>query len=108
MENSTNQVTESLPCPCHTTKQRSEKEYKALMHRLARISGQVRGVQGMIEKDAYCVDILTQIAAIQAALNGLSREILESHIRTCVANDLRAGRDEIVDELMDTLRKFMK
>ena len=78
------------------------------MHRLARISGQVRGVQGMIEKDAYCVDILTQIAAIQAALNGLSREILESHIRTCVANDLRAGRDEIVDELMDTLRKFMK
>ena len=73
-----------------------------------RIEGQVRGVKGMIEKDAYCVDILTQVAAINAALNAFSRELLSEHVRTCVANDLRDGKDETVDELVRTLQKFMK
>ena len=108
MANEKNSMVGDTPCCCHRTRKRSPKEYKALMHRLARIEGQVRGVQGMIERDAYCVDILTQVAAIQAALGGLSREILESHIRTCVSEDLKAGKDEIVEELMDTLRKFMR
>ena len=90
------------------TKRRGCCEMKSLTNRLSRIEGQVRGVRGMVEKDAYCVDILTQVAAIQAALNAFSREILSNHIRTCVADGLRAGEDEIIDELVDTVQKMMK
>ena len=95
-------------CCCHKTKHRSEEEYKSLINRLSRIEGQVRGVRKMVENDAYCVDILTQVSAIQAALNGFNRELLSNHIRTCVMDDIRNGNDEIVDELVQTLQKLMK
>ena len=95
-------------CCCHKTKHRSEEEYKTLINRLSRIEGQVRGVRKMVETDAYCVDILTQVSAIQAALNAFNRELLANHIRTCVMDDIKNGNDEIVDELVQTLQKLMK
>ena len=95
-------------CCCHKTKHRSDEEYKSLINRLSRIEGQVRGIRKMVENDAYCVDILTQVSAIQAALNGFNRELLSNHIRTCVMDDIRNGNDEIVDELVQTLQKLMK
>ncbi|MBO4297997.1 MAG: metal-sensing transcriptional repressor [Clostridia bacterium] len=90
------------------TKHRGCCEARSLMNRLNRIEGQVRGVKGMVEKDAYCVDILTQVAAIQAALNAFNRELLGNHIRTCVAEGIRAGEDEVIDELVATVQKMMK
>ncbi|MGI6029117.1 MAG: metal-sensing transcriptional repressor [Candidatus Heteroscillospira sp.] len=93
---------------CHKTKERSEEEYKKLMNRLSRIEGQIRGIRGMVEKNAYCPDILVQSAAVSAAMNAFSRELLASHIRSCVTEDIRAGRDEVVDELLDTMQKLMK
>ena len=95
-------------CCCHKTKQRSEEEYKALLNRLSRIEGQVRGIRKMVESDAYCTDILTQVSAVQAALNAFNRELLANHIRTCVADDIRNGKDETIDELVSTLQKLMK
>ena len=99
---------EEKTCCCHKTKERSEDERKKLVNRLNRIEGQIRGIRGMLERDAYCPDILAQAAAANAALNAFSRELLSSHIRSCVVNDVRAGNDEIVDELLDTLQKLMK
>lgn len=93
---------------CHKTKHRSEDEYKLLINRLNRIEGQVRGVKKMVENDAYCTDILTQVSAIQAALNAFNRELLANHIRTCVAEDIKSGRDATIDELVATLQKLMK
>ena len=96
-------------CCCnHKTKHRSEEEYKALINRLNRIEGQVRGIRKMVETDAYCTDILTQVSAIQAALNAFNRELLANHIRTCVMDDIKNGKDETVDELVQTLQKLMK
>ena len=95
-------------CGCHKTKARSGEEVRRLVNRLNRIEGQIRGIRGMLERDAYCPDILAQAAAANAALNAFSRELLSSHIRSCVVNDVRAGNDEIVDELLDTLQKLMK
>lgn len=95
-------------CCSHKTKQRPEDEYKALLNRLSRIEGQVRGIRRMVETDAYCTDILTQVSAVQAALNAFNRELLANHIRTCVADDIRSGRDETIDELVTTLQKLMK
>lgn len=95
-------------CPCHKTKERTEEEKRALQNRLSRIEGQVRGIRGMVDKNAYCVDILTQVAAVTAALNAFNRELLADHIRTCVAHDLREGKDEVVEELTEVLRKMMK
>lgn len=99
---------ENQNCCCHKTKQRTEEEYRALLNRLNRIEGQVRGVKKMVESDAYCTDILVQVSAVSAALNAFSRELLSSHIRTCVARDIREGKDETVDELVQTLQKLMK
>lgn len=99
---------EGKACPCHESRQRSAEELEGLVKRLNRIEGQIRGIRGMLERDAYCPDILAQAAAANAALNAFSRELLASHIRSCVVNDVRAGNDEIVDELLDTLRKLMK
>lgn len=99
---------EDKECCCHKTKVRSEEEYKALINRLNRIEGQVRGVKKMIESDAYCTDVLVQVSAIGAALNAFSRELLSNHIHTCVANDIRNGKDETVDELVALLQKLMK
>lgn len=95
---------------CHTGKKksRSEKEYKDMLNRLKRIEGQVRGVQNMVENDSYCIDILTQVSAITAALNSFNKVLLANHIRTCVADDIRAGKDETVDELVTALQKLMK
>lgn len=78
------------------------------MNRLSRIEGQVRGIRGMVENDAYCVDILTQVAAVTAALNSFNKVLLANHIRTCVADDIRNGNDEVIDELVNTLQKLMR
>ena len=97
-------------CTCcgSRTKVRSEKEYKDLINRLSRIEGQIRGIRGMLEKDAYCADILTQTAAVNAAVNAFGRELLANHLKTCVADDIRAGKDETIDELLGILQKMMK
>ncbi len=93
---------------CHKTKERSEEEYSGLINRLSRIEGQIRGIRGMVERNAYCPDILTQVAAANAALNGFTKELLANHIKTCVADDIRAGQDEVIDELVGLLQKLMK
>lgn len=98
---------EERPC-CQRTKIRSEEEMKKLMNRLNRIEGQVRGVKGMVESNAYCPEILTQVSAITAALNAFNRELLDSHIRTCVADGLKNGSSEKLDELVALLPKLMK
>ena len=93
---------------CHRTRHRDPEEVRRLMNRLNRIEGQIRGIRGMVEKEAYCPDILTQSAAAAAALNAFNRELLSSHIRTCVTRDIRDGREGTVDELLDTLQKLMR
>ena len=95
-------------CCCHNTKERSEKEHKKLINRLNRIEGQIRGIKKMVEKDAYCTDILVQVAAVNAALNAFNKELLAEHIKTCVAQDIRDGKEETIDELVVTLQKLMK
>ena len=87
---------------------RSEEQRKKLIHRLNRIEGQIRGIRGMVERDCYCTDILTQSAAVQAALNAFNRELIAAHLHSCVARDLREGKDEVIDELVLTLQKLMK
>ncbi|MBS6646908.1 MAG: metal-sensing transcriptional repressor [Clostridiaceae bacterium] len=98
---------EQMNC-CHKTKERSEKEYKSLINRLNRIEGQIRGIKNMVEKDAYCTNILVQVAAANAALNSFSRELLASHVRTCVADDIRNGKDETIEELVDIMQRLMR
>ena len=95
-------------CCTGRTKERSPEEYKSLVNRLSRVEGQIRGIRGMLDRNAYCPDILAQVAAANAALNAFSRELLSAHIRSCVVNDVRAGKDEVVDELLVTLQKLMK
>lgn len=95
-------------CNCHKTKQRSEEEFTSLSNRLNRIEGQVRGLKKMLENDTYCADILIQVSAVQAALNAFNRELLSNHIHTCVADDIRGGKDETIDELVLLLQKLMK
>ena len=95
-------------CCCERHKERSPEEYKALMNRLNRIEGQIRGIKGMVENGAYCPDILVQSAAVNAAVNAFNKELLASHIRSCVVNDIRDGKDEVIDELVCTLQKLMK
>ena len=90
------------------TKHRDENEFRSLGNRLSRIEGQVRGVKKMLEDEAYCTDILTQVTAIQAALNAFNKELLANHIKSCVVEDIRAGHDEVVDDLVCTLQKLMK
>ena len=99
---------EERDCCSHKTKERSEREYKDLLNRLSRIEGQVRGIRGMVEKDAYCTDILMQVAAVNAALNSFNKVLLANHIKTCVTQDIRDGREETVDELLETLQKLMR
>lgn len=93
---------------CQKKKERSSAEYKQLMHRLNRIEGQIRGIKGMLEKDVYCTDILMQAAAVNAAVNAFCKELLANHIKTCVADNIRAGNDEVIDELVATMQKLMK
>jgi len=87
---------------------RDEKEHKGLLNRLNRIEGQIRGVKNMVDEDRYCVDILTQVSAIQSALNAFNKNILANHIKTCVVDDIRDGNEEMVDELCKTIQRFMK
>ena len=96
------------PAECCRHKHREPAEYDALIKRLNRIEGQVRGFRGMVEREAYCTDILTQVSAIQAALNAFSRELLANHIHTCVVQDIQAGKLEVVDDLVSTIQKMMK
>ena len=96
------------PCCCEKHTARSEEEKKKLINRLKRIEGQIRGIIGMMKNDAYCNDILIQSAAVNAAVNAFNKELLASHIRTCVARDIREGKDETIDELVATLQKLMK
>ena len=95
-------------CGCHKSKERSEEEARRLINRLNRVEGQIRGIRGMVERSAYCPDILAQVAAANAALNAFARELLAEHIRTCVTRDIREGKDETVEELLCTLQKLMK
>ena len=102
-------MAEEKECCCsQKTMERSEKEYKDMIHRLNRIEGQIRGIKGMVERDAYCTDILVQVAAVNAALNSFNKVLLTNHIKTCVTNDIREGREETVDELVTVLQKLMK
>ena len=95
-------------CKCHKFKIRDEKEYKKLINRLSRIEGQVRGVKNMVEENAYCTDIIIQVSAINAALKAFNKELLTNHIKTCVSNDIRNGKNETIDELVDTFNKLLK
>lgn len=101
---------EEAVCPhcLHDHKERSDEERKKLVNRLSRIEGQIRGLKGMVENDAYCPEVLTQAAAANAALNAFSRELLEAHIRGCVTEDIRDGNEETIDELLKLLQKMMK
>lgn len=95
--------------PVHgKTKKRSAEEYQNLMNRLKRIEGQVRGVQNMLEKDSYCIDILVQVAAVNAALNSFNKVLLANHVRTCVADNIRQGNDDVIDELIAIFERLMK
>lgn len=99
---------EACPACSGKHKYRDEKEYKSLMNRLKRIEGQVRGVEGMLENNDYCTDILMQVSAITSALNSFNKELLANHMRSCVADSIRQGNDEVIDELVLTLQKLMK
>ena len=93
---------------CEKTKIRAEKEKKRLLNRLSRIEGQIRGIKGMVERDAYCADIITQVAAVDAALASFNKELLATHINTCVSEDIKEGNTEKTDELVTLLGKLIK
>ena len=101
-------MSKTINCSCQKTKERGEGEYKDLIHRLNRIEGQIRGIKGMVEQNCYCPDILIQVSAVTAALNSFNKVLLTDHIHTCVADDIRAGKDETIDELTNLLQKLMK
>ena len=100
-------MSEEKQCCCRK-KHREEKEYKNLINRLARAEGQIRGIRNMVENDAYCVDILTQVMAVQSALNSFNKALLSSHIKSCVIESVRDGSDDNIDELVVTIQKLMK
>lgn len=93
---------------CNKKKERTPEEYKSLINRLNRIEGQIRGIKGMVENDAYCTDILIQVSAVNSALNSFNKKLLENHIKTCVTDDIINGKTETVDELVEVLQKLMK
>ena len=95
-------------CHCHEMRERSDEEKRLLINRLSRIEGQIRGIRGMVEDDRYCPEILVQASAVVSAVRSFERELLQSHLKTCVATDIREGRDDIIDELCATLEKLMK
>ncbi|MDO4327613.1 MAG: metal-sensing transcriptional repressor [bacterium] len=107
MQQGIEQENETEKCCCRT-KHREDKEYRDLMNRLKRIEGQVRGIQGMVEEERYCVEILTQVMAIQSALNSFNKVLLSNHIKTCVVRDIKNGDADAVDELCSTIQKLMK
>lgn len=93
----------------HVRKSHHSQEMKSnLVSRLNRVEGQIRGIKGLIEKDTYCDDVLTQIAAAQSALNSVGKLLLEGHMKSCIVERIQAGEHEVVDELLVTMRKLMK
>jgi DNA-binding FrmR family transcriptional regulator len=100
--------TEDMSNCCCQKKVRNEKEIKDLMNRLNRIEGQIRGIKRMLEEDAYCIDIINQVSAANCALNSFTKVILAKHIKSCVAEDVKEGSEEKLDELVKTLQKLMK
>ena len=103
-------MSEKTACPhcSDRKKKRTQEEKDALVRRLKLAEGQIRGIQKMLEEDAYCPDILIQVSAVSAALNSFNRELLACHIRSCVSEDIRSGRDEAIDEFVKVLQKLMK
>ncbi|MGF6375323.1 DNA-binding FrmR family transcriptional regulator [Clostridiales Family XIII bacterium PM5-7] len=101
---------EEQKCPSCSgkIKHRSEKEHDDLIKRLNRIEGQVRGVKKMINEDKYCIDIINQVNAITAALNGFNKQLLSAHIQSCVVEDIKNDNLETVDELCSVLQKLMR
>lgn len=95
-------------CCSDKTTSRPDDERRKLMNRLSRIEGQIRGIRGMVERDAYCPDILNQCAAATAAINSFTRDLIGAHIRGCVVRDIREGDDDVIDELVSTLQKLMR
>ena len=95
-------------CCSERSTKRSDDEYRKLINRLSRIEGQIRGIKGMVERSAYCPDILVQSAAVSAAMNSFNRALMESHIKNCVVRDIKSGKDDTIDELVFTLEKLMK
>lgn len=93
---------------CLKHKHREDKEYRDLINRLSRIEGQIRGIRAMVEEERYCIDIITQVSAVSSALNAFNKALLSQHIKTCVADNIRKGNDEVIDELCETLKKLMK
>jgi DNA-binding FrmR family transcriptional regulator len=102
------EAADSCPYCSGKHKERDEAEFKNLMNRLKRIEGQVRGVEGMLENNAYCTDILMQVSAITCALNSFNKALLANHMKTCVAEGIRKGDDSVIDEFVVTLQKLMK
>lgn len=97
-----------MGCEYERHKDRSEQETKGLQNRLNRIEGQIRGIKAMVEEERYCVDILTQVSAVQAALNAFNKELLSNHIKSCVVEEIEKGNIGVVDELCETIKKLMK
>lgn len=93
---------------CHAAKERSSQEKATLINRLKRIEGQIRGIIGMVEKDAYCADILTQVSAVSSAVDSFSVSLLDSHVKSCVTDDIRSGREDVLDELMTIIGRMVK
>ena len=102
------EIKESADCSCQRHKARPEKEKKDLIRRLSIIEGQIRGIRGMVEKDIYCIEILNQVSAANCALNSFSRALLSEHMKTCVADDIRTGSEQKLDELLNTLPRLMR
>ena len=98
----------AVQCCCDRKKERCDEEHKYLINRLSRIEGQIKGIRKMVEEDAYCTDIIVQVSAAAAALNSFNKELLSRHIKTCVSEDIRSGKDETVDELCAVIAKLMK
>ena len=95
-------------CSCHKTKERTDEERRALMNRLSRIEGQIRGIRRMVEENAYCPDILVQASAVSSAIRSFERELLSSHLKTCVVKDIREGNDDVIDELLNIIEKISR
>lgn len=93
---------------CRKRTERSDEERKKLINRLSRIEGQIRGICAMVERDAYCPDILVQSAAVNAAVNSFNKDLIASHIRHCVVRDIREGNEEVLSELVETIQKLMR
>jgi len=103
------ETTGACPSCCgEKHKERSDKEYRDLCNRLSRVEGQIRGIRRMLDEGCYCPDIITQVAAANAALNSFNKVLLANHLKTCVADGIKNGDEEIIDELLNTLQKLMK